>query len=59
MACPRSDAPCLGQLDAHLTALGIRGPGFPELEVSAISGMPPGRKPVKTVWFQPHEREEA
>jgi len=32
---------------------------YGDLEVSTISEMPPGRKPVKTVWVQPHEREEA
>jgi ATP-dependent DNA helicase RecG len=32
---------------------------YGDLEVSTISEMPPGRKPIKTVWVQPHEREEA
>ncbi|MGI8926736.1 MAG: ATP-dependent DNA helicase RecG [Tepidiformaceae bacterium] len=32
---------------------------YGDLEVSTIDEMPPGRKPVQTVWVQPHEREEA
>jgi ATP-dependent DNA helicase RecG len=32
---------------------------YGDLEVSTIDEMPPGRKPVSTVWVQPHEREEA
>jgi ATP-dependent DNA helicase RecG len=32
---------------------------YGDLEVSTIDELPPGRKPVKTVWVQPHEREEA
>ena len=32
---------------------------YGDLEVSTIDEMPPGRKPVRTVWVQPHEREEA
>ncbi len=32
---------------------------YGDLEVSTIDEMPPGRKPVKTVWVQPNEREEA
>ncbi len=32
---------------------------YGDLEVSTIDQMPPGRKPVKTVWVQPSEREEA
>src|SRR6185437_4691487 len=32
---------------------------YGDLDVSTIDEMPPGRKPVKTVWVQPHEREEA
>lgn len=32
---------------------------YGDLEVSTIGELPPGRKPVRTVWVQPHEREEA
>ncbi|MBI2765646.1 MAG: ATP-dependent DNA helicase RecG [Chloroflexi bacterium] len=32
---------------------------YGDLEVSTITEMPPGRKPVNTVWVQPHEREDA
>ena len=32
---------------------------YGDLEVSTIDEMPPGRKPVKTVWVQPQERDEA
>ena len=32
---------------------------YGDLEVSTIDEMPPGRKPVKTVWVAPHERDEA
>jgi len=32
---------------------------YGDLEVSTIDQMPPGRKPVKTVWVQPHERDQA
>ncbi len=32
---------------------------YGDLEVSTIDEMPPGRKPVNTVWVEPHEREEA
>lgn len=32
---------------------------YGDLDVSTIDELPPGRKPVKTVWVQPHEREEA
>ncbi len=32
---------------------------YGDLEVSTIDEMPPGRKPVQTVWVQPHERDEA
>ncbi len=32
---------------------------YGDLEVSTIDEMPPGRKPVNTVWVQPHEREDA
>ena len=32
---------------------------YGDLEVSTIDEMPPGRKPVHTVWVQPHERDEA
>ncbi len=32
---------------------------YGDLEVSTIDEMPPGRKPVNTVWVQPHERDEA
>lgn len=32
---------------------------YGDLEVSTIDEMPPGRKPVSTVWVQPHERDEA
>jgi ATP-dependent DNA helicase RecG len=32
---------------------------YGDLEVSTIDELPPGRKPVKTVWVEPHERDEA
>ncbi|MCC6381901.1 MAG: ATP-dependent DNA helicase RecG [Dehalococcoidia bacterium] len=32
---------------------------YGDLEVSTIDELPPGRKPVRTVWVQPQEREEA
>jgi ATP-dependent DNA helicase RecG len=32
---------------------------YGDLEVSTIDEMPPGRKPIRTTWVQPHEREEA
>ncbi len=32
---------------------------YGDLEVSTISEMPPGRKPVRTRWYQPLEREQA
>ncbi len=32
---------------------------YGDLEVSTIDEMPPGRKPVRTVWVEPHERDEA
>jgi ATP-dependent DNA helicase RecG len=32
---------------------------YGDLEVSTIDEMPPGRKPVKTVWVAPHERDDA
>lgn len=32
---------------------------YGDLEVSTITEMPPGRKPIKTRWYQPHEREAA
>ena len=32
---------------------------YGDLEVSTIDSMPPGRKPVKTRWYQPHDRDEA
>lgn len=32
---------------------------YGDLEVSTIDEMPPGRQPVKTRWYQPHEREDA
>ena len=32
---------------------------YGDLEVSTIDEMPPGRKPVNTVWVAPHERDEA
>ena len=32
---------------------------YGDLEVSTIDEMPPGRKPVKTRWYQPHERDAA
>lgn len=32
---------------------------YGDLEVSTIDEMPPGRQPVKTRWYQPHERDDA
>ncbi|MEO6397902.1 MAG: ATP-dependent DNA helicase RecG [Tepidiformaceae bacterium] len=32
---------------------------YGDLEVSTIDEMPPGRLPVKTRWYQPHERDAA
>ncbi|MFN0093488.1 MAG: ATP-dependent DNA helicase RecG [Dehalococcoidia bacterium] len=32
---------------------------YGDLEVSTIGELPPGRKPVRTVWVQPHERDDA
>ncbi|OAI38507.1 hypothetical protein AYO38_09580, partial [bacterium SCGC AG-212-C10] len=32
---------------------------YGDLEVSSIDSLPPGRKPIKTMWVQPHERDEA
>jgi len=32
---------------------------YGDLEVSTIAEMPPGRKPVSTVWVEPRERDEA
>lgn len=32
---------------------------YGDLEVSTISELPPGRRPVKTAWVHPHERDEA
>jgi len=32
---------------------------YGDLEVSTIDEMPPGRKPVRTVWVEPSERDEA
>ncbi len=32
---------------------------YGDLEVSTIDEMPPGRKPIKTRWYQPHERDDA
>ncbi|MGE5597246.1 MAG: ATP-dependent DNA helicase RecG [Hyphomicrobiales bacterium] len=32
---------------------------YGDLEVSTIGELPPGRKPVKTLWVQPHERDQA
>ncbi|MFQ5381112.1 MAG: ATP-dependent DNA helicase RecG [Dehalococcoidia bacterium] len=32
---------------------------YGDLEASVIAEMPPGRRPVKTVWVQPEERDEA
>jgi len=32
---------------------------YGDLEVSTIDEMPPGRKPVRTRWYQPHERDDA
>ncbi len=32
---------------------------YGDLEASVIAELPPGRRPVKTVWVQPEEREEA
>jgi ATP-dependent DNA helicase RecG len=32
---------------------------YGDLEVSTIDEMPPGRKPIKTSWVPPHDREEA
>ena len=32
---------------------------YGDLEVSTIDEMPPGRKPIKTRWYQPGERDDA
>jgi len=32
---------------------------YGDLEVSTIDEMPPGRKPIKTRWYQPAERDDA
>lgn len=32
---------------------------YGDLEVSTITELPPGRKPILTEWVQPHEREQA
>lgn len=32
---------------------------YGDLEVSTIDTMPPGRKPIKTRWVEPHDRDEA
>ncbi len=32
---------------------------YGDLEVSTIDEMPPGRKPIKTRWYQPQERDDA
>ncbi len=32
---------------------------YGDLEVSTIDEMPPGRKPIRTRWYQPHERDDA
>jgi ATP-dependent DNA helicase RecG len=32
---------------------------YGDLEVSTIDELPPGRKPIRTVWVQPGERDEA
>jgi ATP-dependent DNA helicase RecG len=32
---------------------------YGDLEVSTISELPPGRRPVKTTWVHPHERDAA
>ena len=32
---------------------------YGDLEVSTIDEMPPGRQPVRTRWYQPHERDDA
>jgi ATP-dependent DNA helicase RecG len=32
---------------------------YGDLDISVIDEMPPGRKPVKTLWAMPHERDEA
>jgi ATP-dependent DNA helicase RecG len=32
---------------------------YGDLEVSTIDEMPPGRKPVRTRWYQPQERDDA
>lgn len=32
---------------------------YGDLEVSTIDEMPPGRVPIKTRWYQPHERDDA
>ena len=32
---------------------------YGDLDISVIDEMPPGRKPVKTLWTMPHERDDA
>ncbi|HXU24738.1 MAG TPA: ATP-dependent DNA helicase RecG [Tepidiformaceae bacterium] len=32
---------------------------YGDLEVSTIDEMPPGRLPIKTRWYEPHERDDA
>ncbi len=32
---------------------------YGDVDISAIDEMPPGRKPVKTLWTMPHERDDA
>jgi len=32
---------------------------YGDLDVSTIDALPPGRLPIKTRWYQPHERDEA
>ncbi|HMO54024.1 MAG TPA: helicase-related protein, partial [Tepidiformaceae bacterium] len=32
---------------------------YGDLEVSTIDEMPPGRQPVRSRWYQPHERDDA